>query len=47
MIPGARFAADLGAARRELEGLAAEGDLVLVMGAGDIRSLGDELAHAG
>jgi UDP-N-acetylmuramate--alanine ligase len=46
-VPGARFAADLGAARRELEGLAADGDLVLVMGAGDIRILGDELAHAG
>jgi len=46
-VPGARFAPDFGAARERLEELAGAGDLVLVMGAGDIRRLGDELAHAG
>lgn len=47
LVPGARFAPDLSAAREHLEALVKPGDLVLVMGAGDIRSLGDELAHAG
>jgi UDP-N-acetylmuramate--alanine ligase len=46
-VPRARFAPDLGSARDHLEELVGEGDLVLVMGAGDIRRLGDELAHAG
>jgi UDP-N-acetylmuramate--alanine ligase len=46
-VPGARFAPDFAAARRHLEALVREGDLVLVMGAGDVRRLGDELAHAG
>jgi UDP-N-acetylmuramate--alanine ligase len=46
-VPRARFAPDFGSARGHLEDLVAEGDLVLVMGAGDIRRLGDELAHAG
>jgi UDP-N-acetylmuramate--alanine ligase len=46
-VPRARFAPDLGAARADLEELVADGDLVLVMGAGDIRTLGDELANAG
>ena len=46
LVPGARFAADLGAAREHLEALVSPGDLVLLMGAGDIRSLGDELANA-
>jgi UDP-N-acetylmuramate--alanine ligase len=46
-VPDARFAPDLGSARAHLEDLVGEGDLVLVMGAGDIRRLGDELAHAG
>jgi UDP-N-acetylmuramate--alanine ligase len=46
-VPGARFAPDFAAARAHLEDLVGEGDLVLVMGAGDIRRLGDELAHAG
>ncbi len=41
---GAGFAADLGQARRQLEDLVEAGDLVLLMGAGDIRRLGDELA---
>jgi UDP-N-acetylmuramate--alanine ligase len=46
-VPRARFAPDLGSAREHLEELVGDGDLVLVMGAGDIRRLGDELAHAG
>jgi UDP-N-acetylmuramate-alanine ligase len=46
-VPRARFAADLGSAREHLEELVGEGDLVLLMGAGDIWRLGDELAHAG
>ena len=46
-IPGARFAPDLAAARDRLEELVEAGDLVLLMGAGDIRRLGDELADAG
>ena len=46
-VPRARFAPDLGSARDHLEELVGEDDLVLVMGAGDIRRLGDELAHAG
>ena len=41
---GCAFAADLGEARRWLEGEVREGDAVLLMGAGDIRRLGDELA---
>ena len=47
LVPGARFAPDFAAAREHLERLVEPGDLVLLMGAGDIRSLGDELAHAG
>jgi UDP-N-acetylmuramate--alanine ligase len=46
-VPRARFAPDFGSARDHLEELVGDGDLVLVMGAGDIRTLGDELAHAG
>jgi UDP-N-acetylmuramate--alanine ligase len=45
-VPRARFAPDLGTARELLEELVGEGDLVLLMGAGDIWKLGDELAHA-
>jgi UDP-N-acetylmuramate--alanine ligase len=43
-VPGARFARDLAEARTALEETVREGDLVLLMGAGDIRRLGDELA---
>jgi UDP-N-acetylmuramate--alanine ligase len=46
-VPGARFAADLEEARDLVEDLVEEGDLVLLMGAGDIWRLGDGLAHAG
>jgi UDP-N-acetylmuramate--alanine ligase len=46
-VPRARFAADFGSARDHLEELVGDGDLLLVMGAGDIWRLGDELAHAG
>lgn len=45
-VPRARFAPDFGTARQFLEELVGEGDLVLLMGAGDIWKLGDELAHA-
>jgi UDP-N-acetylmuramate--alanine ligase len=44
-VPGALFAPDLASARAALEGAVEDGDLVLVMGAGDIRRLGDELAN--
>jgi UDP-N-acetylmuramate--alanine ligase len=44
-VPGARFAPDLGEARTALEEIARAGDLILLMGAGDIRRLGDELAE--
>jgi UDP-N-acetylmuramate--alanine ligase len=44
-VPRARFAPDLGSARQHLEELVAEGDLILVMGAGDVWKLGDELAN--
>jgi UDP-N-acetylmuramate--alanine ligase len=44
-VPRARFAPDLGSARELLEELVGEGDLVLVMGAGDVWKLGDELAN--
>ncbi len=47
LVPGAHFAPDFVTAREHLEALVKPGDLVLVMGAGDIRRLGDELAHAG
>jgi UDP-N-acetylmuramate--alanine ligase len=44
---GATFVADLEEARSWLEREVQEGDLVLLMGAGDIRRLGDELAQPG
>jgi len=46
-VPGAAFAADFAGARAHLEAVVSAGDLVLLMGAGDIRRLGDELANAG
>lgn len=46
-VPRARYAPDLDAARDLLRELVDDGDLVLLMGAGDIRRLGDELAYAG
>ena len=44
-IPGASYVGDFTRAREELEGLVGPDDLVLLMGAGDIKKLGDELAH--
>jgi UDP-N-acetylmuramate--alanine ligase len=44
-IPGATYAGDFVRARQELEALVGPDDLVLLMGAGDIKKLGDELAH--
>lgn len=44
-IRGASYVGDFQTAREELEGLVGPGDLLLLMGAGDITKLGDELAH--
>jgi UDP-N-acetylmuramate--alanine ligase len=44
-IPGATYVGDFKTAREMLEGLVGPGDLLLLMGAGDINRLGDELAH--
>lgn len=44
---GCEYAADLGAARSWLEREVQADDLVLLMGAGNIRTLGDELARSG
>jgi UDP-N-acetylmuramate--alanine ligase len=46
-VAGARFAADLDGVRQLLEQLVEEGDLVLLMGAGDIWKVGDGLANPG
>jgi UDP-N-acetylmuramate--alanine ligase len=44
-MPNATYAGDFKTAREMLEGLVGPGDLLLLMGAGDIDKLGDELAH--
>ncbi|HEY1419749.1 MAG TPA: UDP-N-acetylmuramate--L-alanine ligase [Candidatus Dormibacteraeota bacterium] len=44
-VPNATYVGDFVRAREELEGLVGREDLVLLMGAGDIKKLGDELAH--
>jgi UDP-N-acetylmuramate--alanine ligase len=44
-IRGATYVGDFKTAREALEGLVGPGDLLLLMGAGDINKLGDELAH--
>jgi UDP-N-acetylmuramate--alanine ligase len=44
-MPNATYAGDFKTAREMLEGLVGPGDLLLLMGAGDINKLGDELAH--
>ncbi|MGH7765705.1 MAG: UDP-N-acetylmuramate--L-alanine ligase [Candidatus Dormibacteraceae bacterium] len=44
-IPNATYVGDFTRAKEELEGLVGREDLVLMMGAGDIKKLGDELAH--
>ena len=44
-LPNATYAGDFKTAREMLEGLVGPGDLLLLMGAGDINRLGDELAH--
>jgi len=44
-LPNATYAGDFKTAREMLEGLVGPGDLLLLMGAGDINKLGDELAH--
>src|ERR1700687_1746654 len=44
-MPNATYGGDFKTARAMLEGLVGPGDLLLLMGAGDINKLGDELAH--
>jgi UDP-N-acetylmuramate--alanine ligase len=44
-MPNATYAGDFKTAREMLEGLVGPHDLLLLMGAGDINKLGDELAH--
>ena len=44
-VPNATYVGDFTRAREELEGLAGRDDVILLMGAGDIKKLGDELAH--
>jgi UDP-N-acetylmuramate--alanine ligase len=44
-MPNASYVGDFKTARGVLEGLVGPGDLLLLMGAGDINKLGDELAH--
>jgi UDP-N-acetylmuramate--alanine ligase len=44
-MPNATYAGDFTTAREMLESLVGPGDLLLLMGAGDINKLGDELAH--
>jgi UDP-N-acetylmuramate--alanine ligase len=44
-MPNATYAGDFKTAREMLESLVGPGDLLLLMGAGDINRLGDELAH--
>jgi UDP-N-acetylmuramate--alanine ligase len=44
-LPNGTYAGDFKTAREMLEGLVGPGDLLLLMGAGDINKLGDELAH--
>ncbi|GAC1638456.1 MAG: UDP-N-acetylmuramate--L-alanine ligase [Candidatus Dormibacteraceae bacterium] len=44
-MPNATYAGDFKTAREMLAGLVGPGDLLLLMGAGDINKLGDELAH--
>ncbi len=44
-MPNATYAGDFETAREMLEGLVGPQDLLLLMGAGDINKLGDELAH--
>jgi len=44
-VPNATYVGDFARAREELEGLAGRDDVILLMGAGDIKKLGDELAN--
>ena len=44
-MPNATYVGDFKTAREMLEGLVGPHDLLLLMGAGDINKLGDELAH--
>jgi UDP-N-acetylmuramate--alanine ligase len=44
-LPNGTYVGDFQGARQALEGLVGPDDIVLLMGAGDIRKLGDELAQ--
>jgi len=45
LIPNGVYVGSFERARETLEGLVGPGDVLLLMGAGDIRKLGDELAQ--
>jgi len=45
LLPNGSYVGDFEGARQVLEGLVAPDDILLLMGAGDIRKLGDELAQ--
>ena len=45
MLPNASYVGDFEGARQVLQGMVGPDDLLLLMGAGDIRKLGDELAQ--
>jgi UDP-N-acetylmuramate--alanine ligase len=45
LLPNGSYVGDFEGAREVLEGLVGRDDILLLMGAGDIRKLGDELAH--
>jgi UDP-N-acetylmuramate--alanine ligase len=45
LIPNGTYVGSFQSARENLEGLVGPGDVLLLMGAGDIRKLGDELAQ--
>jgi UDP-N-acetylmuramate--alanine ligase len=44
-LPNGSYVGDFKGAREALEGLVGPDDILLLMGAGDIRKLGDELAQ--
>jgi UDP-N-acetylmuramate--alanine ligase len=45
LLPNGSYVGDFEGARQVLEGLVGPDDILLLMGAGDIRKLGDELAQ--
>ncbi|HXM70992.1 MAG TPA: UDP-N-acetylmuramate--L-alanine ligase, partial [Thermoanaerobaculia bacterium] len=45
LLPNGSYVGDFEGAREVLQGLVGRDDILLLMGAGDIRKLGDELAQ--